>query len=158
MSELNFSIDSREIRDYFRMLSGHLIKTVVTSSSRKTLELADAVNQIMALALATHAAGNKLIFIGNGGSAAIASHMATDYSKNGHIRAFALNDGSMLTCLGNDFGYDQVFCQTNRTIRPTRRSPDCHQQFGSFCKYSQCGQGRSKWQMQHHNDEWIYVR
>src|SRR5262249_25920139 len=49
--------------------------------------------------------------IGNGGSAAIASHMAADYSKNGHIRALALNDSSMLTCLGNDLGYDRVFAQ-----------------------------------------------
>ena len=51
--------------------------------------------------------GNKLIFVGNGGSAAIASHMATDYSKNGDIRSLALNDSSMLTCLGNDLGYDR---------------------------------------------------
>ena len=57
-------------------------------------------------------AGNKLIFVGNGGSAAItASHMATDYSKNGNIRALALNDSSMLTCLGNDLGYDRVFAK-----------------------------------------------
>src|SRR6201982_1841570 len=65
----------------------------------------------MERARATHSAGNKLIFVGNGGSAAIASHMATDYSKNGNIRALALNDGSMLTCLGNDLGYDRVFAK-----------------------------------------------
>ena len=53
---------------------------------------ADAVNQVIALARRTHAAGNKLIFVGNGGSSAIASHMATDYSKNGDVRAMALND------------------------------------------------------------------
>ena len=55
--------------------------------------------------------GNKLIFVGNGGSAAIASHMATDYSKNGDVRSIALNDSSMLTCLGNDLGYDGVFAK-----------------------------------------------
>ena len=65
----------------------------------------------MAAARETHAAGNKLIFVGNGGSAAIASHMATDYSKNGGVRALALNDASMLTCLGNDLGYDRVFAK-----------------------------------------------
>src|SRR5439155_17695179 len=69
------------------------------------------VNQVMARARSTHGAGNKLIFVGNGGSAAIASHMATDYSKNGDIRALALNDSSMLTCLGNDLGYDRVFAK-----------------------------------------------
>jgi D-sedoheptulose 7-phosphate isomerase len=37
--------------------------------------------------------------------------MATDYSKNGGVRALALNDASMLTCLGNDLGYDRVFAK-----------------------------------------------
>ena len=73
--------------------------------------MAEAVNQIMALAGRTHAAGNKLIFVGNGGSSAIASHMATDYSKNGDVRAMALNDTAMLTCLGNDLGYDRIFAK-----------------------------------------------
>jgi D-sedoheptulose 7-phosphate isomerase len=67
--------------------------------------MAEAVNRIMALARRTHAAGNKLIFVGNGGSSAIASHMATDYSKNGDARAMALNDTAMLTCPGNDLGF-----------------------------------------------------
>ena len=37
--------------------------------------------------------------------------MATDYSKNGGLRAWAMNDGSMLTCLANDYGYEQVFAK-----------------------------------------------
>ena len=52
---------------------------------------------------------NKLIFIGNGGSAGIASHCSTDYTKNGGIRSTALNDASMLTCLSNDYSYEEVF-------------------------------------------------
>lgn len=52
---------------------------------------------------------NKIVFVGNGGSAGIASHMAIDYSKNGGMRALAFNDGAALTCLSNDFGYDKVF-------------------------------------------------
>ena len=51
----------------------------------------------------------KVMLIGNGGSAAIASHMAVDFWKNGGIRATAFNDSSSLTCLGNDFGYEHVF-------------------------------------------------
>ena len=44
----------------------------------------------------------KIMIFGNGGSAAIASHMAIDYSKNGRLPALAMNDGAALTCLGND--------------------------------------------------------
>jgi D-sedoheptulose 7-phosphate isomerase len=50
-----------------------------------------------------------VIFVGNGGSAAVASHMAIDYSKNKGVRATTLCDVATLTALANDFGYDRVF-------------------------------------------------
>jgi D-sedoheptulose 7-phosphate isomerase len=58
---------------------------------------------------AAHDSGGKVMFIGNGGSMGIATHMAIDFSKNGGIRAMAFGDGAVLTCLGNDFGYSDVF-------------------------------------------------
>jgi D-sedoheptulose 7-phosphate isomerase len=111
MSKLDLPIESRELRGYFAALTGHLARTAVTAAGGDGIELAEAVNQVIAAARRAHAAGNKLIFVGNGGSAAIASHMATDYSKNGNIRALALNDSAMLTCLGNDLGYAEVFAK-----------------------------------------------
>jgi D-sedoheptulose 7-phosphate isomerase len=61
--------------------------------------------------LATHAGLGKarVFFIGNGGSAAIASHCAIDWLKNGGFTTFAFNDGASLTCITNDLGYDNVF-------------------------------------------------
>ncbi len=53
--------------------------------------------------------GGKLIFIGNGGSAAIAGHMALDFSNRGGLRAICFNDGPLLTCLANDYSYENVF-------------------------------------------------
>lgn len=53
----------------------------------------------------------RVFFVGNGGSAAIASHMAIDYAKNGGVKALAFNDSAALTCLSNDFGYEQVFAK-----------------------------------------------
>ncbi|MBI2071124.1 MAG: SIS domain-containing protein [Elusimicrobia bacterium] len=53
--------------------------------------------------------GKKLCFIGNGGSAAIASHQATDFFKNGGVRAASFNDASILTCLANDYNYTEIF-------------------------------------------------
>lgn len=111
MSKLDFRVDSREISRYFSTLSDHVARVRVTSGAGEPLDMGEAVNQMMALARRTHAAGNKLIFVGNGGSSAIASHMATDYSKNGDVRAMALNDTAMLTCLGNDLGYDRIFAK-----------------------------------------------
>ena len=53
----------------------------------------------------------KIIFIGNGASASISSHMAVDFWKNARIKAMAFNDAVLLTCISNDFGYDQVFAR-----------------------------------------------
>ena len=64
----------------------------------------------------------RLFFIGNGGSAAIASHMAADFAKNGGVPALAFNDGASLTCLANDYGYEQVFALP---LRQHMRSGDC---------------------------------
>src|SRR5262245_45743934 len=115
------TIRKTDLQSYFVTLSDLLCQVEVTSGAGARIDPADAASALMARARATHAAGNKLIFVGNGGSAAIASHMATDYSKNGNIRAVALNDGSMLTCLGNDLGYDQVF---SKQIEMHARSGD----------------------------------
>ena len=105
------TIGKDDLQTYFRTLSDLLCHVDVTGKSGEPLDYAGAATALMAAARQTHAAGNKLIFVGNGGSAAIASHMATDYSKNGGIRSLALNDASMLTCLGNDLGYDRVFAK-----------------------------------------------
>ncbi len=104
-------IDGHEIRRYFTTLSDYLTDAAVSSASGHAIEMADAVNDVMGLARGAHSSGDKVIFVGNGGSAAIASHMATDYSKNGNVRSLALNDSSMLTCLGNDLGYERVFAK-----------------------------------------------
>jgi len=53
----------------------------------------------------------KVMLLGKGGSAAIASHTAIDLSKNARIPAMAFNDASALTCLANDYGYHLVFAK-----------------------------------------------
>lgn len=111
MRTLEAVVDGRELRRYFSTLADLLASAQVTSAAGDEIDYGNAVNDFIYRALSVHGAGNKLIFVGNGGSAAIASHMATDYSKNGNVRALALNDGSMLTCLGNDFGYEYVFAK-----------------------------------------------
>jgi len=73
------------------------------------------IDRAAELILKTVRAGNKLLICGNGGSAAEAQHFSTElvgrYFKNRRsLPAVALNaDGSLLTCIGNDYGYDSVF-------------------------------------------------
>ena len=53
--------------------------------------------------------GNKLMIAGNGGSAAMASHVAVDFTKAAGIRAINFNEADLLTCFSNDYGYERVF-------------------------------------------------
>lgn len=99
------------LNSYFDTLGRLLPATACTDKTGRVISLSDAYDWATHLAIRTHAQGNKLMFIGNGGSAAIASHMATDFTKNGNLRTLAFNDGAMLTCLGNDLGYDNVFAK-----------------------------------------------
>jgi|TARA_B100001175_G_C19511812_1_gene644391 D-sedoheptulose 7-phosphate isomerase len=49
----------------------------------------------------------KIIIVGNGGSAAIASHFSVDMTKNGKIRSTNFNESDLITCFANDYGYDK---------------------------------------------------
>ena len=76
-----------------------------------------AIDRAGQMILATLRRGGKLLVCGNGGSAAEAAHFATElvgrYAKTRRpLAAIALSsDGSLVTCIGNDFGYDQVFAR-----------------------------------------------
>jgi phosphoheptose isomerase len=52
-------------------------------------------------------AGKKTVIIGNGGSAAMSSHVAVDLTKNARVRATDFSDASFITCLSNDFGFEK---------------------------------------------------
>jgi D-sedoheptulose 7-phosphate isomerase len=69
--------------------------------------------------------GSRIFFIGNGGSAATASHFANDIAIGSRswekpFRATSLADNSaMLTAIANDYGYDQVFVRQLRSQMAT---------------------------------------
>jgi len=66
---------------------------------------------------------NKVIFLGNGGSAAIASHVSVDLTKNAKIRSINFNETDLITCFANDFGYEnwmrealRMYCDNNDIV------------------------------------------
>jgi D-sedoheptulose 7-phosphate isomerase len=52
------------------------------------------------------AASGKVIVVGNGGSAAMASHVTVDLIKAAKFRAMNFNEASLVTCFANDYGYE----------------------------------------------------
>jgi len=99
----------KDVTAYFTALS-RLASSVAAGDDRgDALSLADGFVRVLRILETIRGGQGKIMFIGNGGSAAIASHCAIDYAKNGRLRAMAFNDGAALTCLSNDLGYENVF-------------------------------------------------
>lgn len=48
----------------------------------------------------------KMIFAGNGASAAISAHGAVDFTKQAGVRGITFNEADLITCFANDFGYE----------------------------------------------------
>ena len=64
------------------------------------------LEQAASMVLEAHKAGKKVIIVGNGGSAAMASHVAVDFTKAACIRAINFNEADLITCFANDYGYE----------------------------------------------------
>ena len=99
------------LSEYLDTLKKTADDVVVSDQSSVLLDNDETIVRIIDLMRNGSINGNKIIFLGNGGSAAIASHMAIDYSKNGRLPAVSFNDAAALTCLGNDLGYESVFSE-----------------------------------------------
>ena len=48
----------------------------------------------------------KVMIAGNGGSAAMASHISVDFTKQAGVRTMNFNDADLITCFANDYGYE----------------------------------------------------
>jgi len=66
----------------------------------------DSLIEFKELALDIKSKKLKMMFAGNGASAAISAHGAVDFTKQGGVRAVTFNEADLITCFANDFGYD----------------------------------------------------
>lgn len=98
------------IRSYSAKIC-HVVQSTQATIDGQSIHLSLALDSMLNAFRTAHERGYKVILVGNGGSSAICSHVAIDLSKNAGIRAISLNDFPTLTCLSNDFGYDQVFAK-----------------------------------------------
>jgi D-sedoheptulose 7-phosphate isomerase len=87
-------------KDFFSLLSE---KTAAVDTA--------LLDQAVELIKETSSKGKKVIIAGNGGSAAMASHVAVDFTKNAGIRCVNFNEADLLTCFANDYGYENWVTQ-----------------------------------------------
>ena len=89
------AVDKNWFNDYFKLYSSIFS---VEHLNKKLLELKNRLVEV-------NKNKKKIIIAGNGGSAAIASHCAVDFTKNAGIRMISFNESGLITCLSNDYGY-----------------------------------------------------
>lgn len=88
--------DQTFIEDYLNRYRNSLFETDV---SQQMIELKEML-------LGIKEKGKKVIIAGNGGSAAMASHVTVDFTKQGGIRAVNFNEADLITCFANDYGFE----------------------------------------------------
>jgi len=81
----------------------------VTEDSGERMSLEEGMNRATSIILSKKSEGRKIIVIGNGGSAAIASHMQNDLCKAVAVRSLVFNEAPLLSALSNDISYMEAF-------------------------------------------------
>jgi D-sedoheptulose 7-phosphate isomerase len=95
--------------DYLQRLSRLLISTAVTLENGEQVSLDEGAGAGVDVVRRSVSAGGKILLVGNGGSAAVVSHMQNDFCKAAGVRALVFTEQPLLTALSNDDGYDSAF-------------------------------------------------
>jgi D-sedoheptulose 7-phosphate isomerase len=85
--------------NYINKYLDKLSKILVDFNKKDFLKIAKLLKK-------TKSIKGKVILVGNGGSAAMASHVSVDLTKMCGIRAVNFNEADLLTCFSNDYGYE----------------------------------------------------
>lgn len=107
------------------------LRDLAATAERTASHIAPAIEQAARMVHATVDRGGTLFFAGNGGSAADAQHIATEYvvryRKNRRaLAAIALTtDTSLLTAAGNDFGFDEIFARQVEALAKGETCSSC---------------------------------
>ena len=96
---------------YFEELAGLYSNFLAEDKTGEPFDFDGAVEDFSKRALACRERGGTIYFVGNGGSSGVVSHMAADFTKNGRIPALTFTDNSLLTCISNDLGYENVYSE-----------------------------------------------
>ncbi len=94
---------------YIKEIYKNFTNTKVTDKEQRDVDVEKAMDIVAKEILKVKKKNKKVIFIGNGGSAAVASHKALDFLNMLHVEAISFSDSNNLTCFSNDFGYESVF-------------------------------------------------
>ena len=83
--------------------------SIATNVENKILDTEEGLKKAYNLLIMNKLEKKHTFVIGNGGSAAIASHAVIDFMNVAKLSAHTIHDSATLTCMANDYGYENVF-------------------------------------------------
>ncbi|MCB1134729.1 MAG: SIS domain-containing protein [Chlamydiia bacterium] len=103
------SLFKADLNNYLRELNHSLERCLVTDQFEQPIPVDEAVARSLELLHRVRAQDGKAMIVGNGGSAAIASHMQNDLCKCDGMRAMVFSETPLLTAWTNDVGYEVAY-------------------------------------------------
>lgn len=97
--------------NYAHALHRVLITTEVTDWVKTRIDLDTGIDRFIDVIAKCKETNKKVILIGNGGSAAIADHIALDLWKGSKVKAVTYSNSSAITAISNDLGYKFVYSE-----------------------------------------------
>lgn len=101
--------------NYINQFNSILSNTVITTNN-EALNTDNGFKIIVEEILKIKEKKGTVYLIGNGGSSGIISHASIDFINACKIKANPITDNSILTCLANDYGYENVFSEALSTL------------------------------------------
>lgn len=94
--------------DQFGVLLG---RSEITGKDGVSLGVEPGMSAAMQILSQVRKTLGSVYVIGNGGSAGVASHAVIDFVNVAKLRAFTLHESSLLTCMANDYSYENAFAR-----------------------------------------------
>ena len=111
-------------------------KAAFTDRDGNALDYEEGIRKNLRMLEGLRDRGGNLFLVGNGGSAGVVSHILTDFINVNKLNARTLHESSLLSCMSNDYGYENSFSEPLSTLAREKdlliavsssgRSPNIH--------------------------------
>jgi D-sedoheptulose 7-phosphate isomerase len=102
-------VQANTINAYLQDLNQLMLETQVTDLAGTGMSLEEGADRAIEMISKVHSHSGKVMLGGNGGSAAIVSHVQNDLSEAAGVRSMVFTEEPVLTARANDHGYGSVF-------------------------------------------------
>lgn len=105
------TINNLSLTSYLAQFGSLLGNTEITGNDGVSSGIEPGMSAATQLLAKARKDMGSVYVIGNGGSAGVASHAVVDFVNVAKLRAFTLHEPALMTCMANDFGYENAFAR-----------------------------------------------